>query len=100
MALGSALDPTVELRVYVFASNPDFDPFVPRLSAYVKGDDDDAIEAGLGELRALREDVTRRGQLLERHGAAKVTRRLASTVRELHPKVVIFDECHEPHQSA
>ena len=35
----------------VFASNPDFDPFTPRLSAYVKGDDDDAIEAGLAELR-------------------------------------------------
>jgi S-DNA-T family DNA segregation ATPase FtsK/SpoIIIE len=32
---------------------------------------------------------------LERHGAAKVTRTLASTVTGLHPKVVIFDECHE-----
>ncbi len=61
----------------MFASNPDFDPFAPRLSAYVKGDDDEAIEAGLGELRWLREEVTRRGKLLERHGAAKVTRKLA-----------------------
>ncbi|MGH3550375.1 MAG: hypothetical protein ACRDQU_20110 [Pseudonocardiaceae bacterium] len=95
LCLGCVLDSTVELRVYVFASNPDFDPFAPRLSAYVKGDDDDAIEAGLGELRQLREEVTRRGKLLERHGASKVTRKLASTVKGLHPVVVIFDECHE-----
>jgi S-DNA-T family DNA segregation ATPase FtsK/SpoIIIE len=95
LCLGCVLDPTVELRVYVFATNPDFDPFAPRLSAYVKGDEDDAIAAGLAELRALRDDVTRRGVLLERHGAAKVTRTLASTVAGLHPKVVIFDECHE-----
>ncbi|OLT18603.1 hypothetical protein BJF78_00225 [Pseudonocardia sp. CNS-139] len=95
LCLGCILDPTVELRVHVFASNPDFDPFRPRLSAYVKGDDDEAIAAGLAELRWLRDEVTRRGQLLERHGAAKVTRKLASTVRGLHPVVVIFDECHE-----
>ncbi|MGH3806012.1 MAG: hypothetical protein ACRDRU_05120 [Pseudonocardiaceae bacterium] len=95
LCLGCVLDPTVELRVYVFASNPDFDPFRPRLSAYVKGDEDEAIEAGVGELRALREEITRRGKLLERHGAAKVTRKLASSVTGLHPVVVIFDECHE-----
>ena len=95
LCLGCVLDPTVELRVYVFASNPDFDPFAPRLSAYVKGDDDDAVAAGLEELRRLRDDVTGRGKLLERHGAAKVTRKLASTVAGLHPVVVIFDECHE-----
>jgi len=95
LCLGCVLDPTVELKVYVFASNPDFDPFEPRLSAYVKGDDDDAIEAGLGELRWLREEVTRRGKLLERHGAAKVTRTLATRVKGLHPMVVVFDEVHE-----
>ena len=95
LCLGCILDPTVELRVYVFATNPDFDPFRPRLTRYVKSDDDDAIAAGLAELRELREDVTRRGELLERHGAAKVTRTLADKVRGLHPKVVIFDECHE-----
>lgn len=100
ICLGCLLDSTVELRVYVFASNPDFDPFAPRLSAYVKGDDDDAIEAGLGELRELRDEVTRRGKLLERHGASKVTRKLASTVKGLHPKVVIFDECHEMFEHA
>lgn len=95
LCLGCVLDPSVELRVFVFAANPDFDPFAPRLAKYVKGDDDEAIKAGLGELRLLREEVTRRGTLLERHGAAKVTRTLASRVRGLHPVVVLFDECHE-----
>lgn len=61
----------------------------------MKGDDDEAIEAGLGELRRLREEVTRRGSLLERCGAATVTRKLASMVSGLHPVVVVFDECHE-----
>ncbi|MGH8883535.1 MAG: hypothetical protein ACRD0P_40355, partial [Stackebrandtia sp.] len=46
LCLGSVLDPRVELRVFVFAANPDFDPFTPRLAKYVKGDDDQAIEAG------------------------------------------------------
>ena len=95
LCLGCALDPTVEVKVYVFASNPDFDPFTPRLSTYVKGDDDDAVQAGLIELRTLREEVTRRGKLLECHGAAKVTRKLASTVPGLHPILIIFDEAHE-----
>lgn len=95
LCLGCVLDPTVEVKVYVFASNPDFDPFTPRLSTYVKGDDDAAVLAGLIELRALREEVTRRGKLLERYGAAKVTRKLASTVPGLHPIVIIFDEAHE-----
>ncbi|MGH3905932.1 MAG: hypothetical protein ACRDTE_17390, partial [Pseudonocardiaceae bacterium] len=95
LCLGCGLDPSVELRVFVFAANPDFDPFIPRLAKYVKGDDDQAIEAGRDELRWLREEVTRRGALLERHGAAKVTRALASRVRGLHPIVVVFDECHE-----
>ncbi|MGH3927494.1 MAG: hypothetical protein ACRDTT_32305, partial [Pseudonocardiaceae bacterium] len=34
LCLGCVLDPTVEVKVYVFASNPDFDPFTPRLSTY------------------------------------------------------------------
>lgn len=95
LCLGCVLDPTVEVKIYVFASNPDFDPFAPRLSRYVKGDDDDAVRAGLIELRALRDEVTRRGKLLERHGAAKVTRKLATRVPGLHPVVVVFDEVHE-----
>lgn len=95
LCLGCVLDPTVEVKIYVFASNPDFDAFTPRLSTYVKGDDDDAVQAGLIELRALRDEVTRRGKLLERHGAAKVTRKLAGTAPGLRPIVVIFDEAHE-----
>ncbi|MGH7747373.1 MAG: hypothetical protein ACREQ5_21835, partial [Candidatus Dormibacteria bacterium] len=95
LCLGCVLDPTVEVKVYVFASNPDFDPFTPRLSTYIKGDDDDAVQTGLIELRTLREEVTRRGKLLERHGAAKVTRKLATTVPGLHPIVIVFDEAHE-----
>jgi DNA segregation ATPase FtsK/SpoIIIE, S-DNA-T family len=95
LMLGAALDPTCELWVFVFASNPDFDPFAPRLSRYVKGDDDEAVEAGLAALRRLREEVTERGKLLEQHGASKVNRKLADRVPRLRPLVVLFDEVHE-----
>lgn len=65
------------------------------MSAVNPDDYFEVIEAGLGELRELRDEVTCRGKLLERHGAAKVTRKLSATVRGLHPVVVVIDECHE-----
>lgn len=48
-------------------------------------------------LRALRDEVTLRGKLLEElgEGATKVTRELALKDARMRPKVVVFDECHE-----
>ena len=45
--LGCALDPLAELDVFVFANNGDFDSYAPRLARYVKGVEDDAIEAAV-----------------------------------------------------
>jgi S-DNA-T family DNA segregation ATPase FtsK/SpoIIIE len=95
IALGAALDPLVELSAYVFAYNADFDPFKPRLTEYVKGDDDEQIEAALEALRRLRSDVSERGKLLETYSAEKVSRAMAEKDRRLRPKVAIFDEVHE-----
>ncbi|MGH3417867.1 MAG: FtsK/SpoIIIE domain-containing protein, partial [Actinocrinis sp.] len=95
IVLGAALDPLVEIEVYVMAYNADYDLMRPRLAALVKGDEDEDIEAALKALRRLRSEVTRRGQLLEDAGELKLTRELAARDKRLRPRVVVFDECHE-----
>jgi S-DNA-T family DNA segregation ATPase FtsK/SpoIIIE len=97
LLLGAILDPLVIVEAYVMAYNTDYDPLKPRLRVLVKGDDDEDIEAALNALRALRDEVTMRGKLLEElgDGATKVTRELALKDPRMRPKVVVFDECHE-----
>ena len=92
---GAMQDPLVDIAVYVMAFNADYDLMQPRLSVLVKGDDDEQILAALNELRALRDDVSRRGKLLEHYGETAVTRKLAMRDKRLRPKVRVFDECHE-----
>lgn len=92
---GAMQDPLVDVAVYVMAYNADYDLMRPRLSALVKGDDDEQILAALNELRALRDDVSARGKLLEQYGEVAVTRKLALGDKRLRPKIRVFDECHE-----
>jgi DNA segregation ATPase FtsK/SpoIIIE, S-DNA-T family len=93
--LGCALDPLAELDVYVFANNGDFDAYAPRLARYVKGIEDDAIEAAVNRLHQLYAEVARREARLAELGAKKVTRSLAKSHRDLRPIVTLFSECHE-----
>jgi S-DNA-T family DNA segregation ATPase FtsK/SpoIIIE len=97
LLLGAGLDPLVEIEVYVMAFNVDYDPMKPRLSALVKGDDDEQIEAALKALRNLRDEVSARGKLLDELGGDEVrlTRAIAERDPRMRPKVVVFDECHE-----
>lgn len=97
LLLGAMLDPLVEIDVYVMAYNVDYDPMQDRLRTLVKGDDDEQVEAALEALRDLREEVTRRGKLLEEMGGetVKLTRKLAEQDPRMRPRVVVFDECHE-----
>ncbi|MFJ2259490.1 cell division protein FtsK [Streptomyces sp. NPDC087844] len=97
LLLGAILDPIVIVEAYVMAYNTDYDPLKPRLKTLVKGDDDEDIYAALKALRALRDEVSVRGKLLEEmgEGATKVTRELALKDPRMRPKVVVFDECHE-----
>lgn len=95
LLLGASLDPLVDIDVFVFAANADYDVFGKRLRTLVKGDDDEQIEAALKHLRRLRSEVTARGQLLEQYGELKVTRELARRNKRLRPLVCVFDEVHE-----
>lgn len=96
--LGAALDPLVELWVFVFASNGDFDVYQPRLARYEKfgqGNEDAVCAAALASLEELYAEVGRREGRLAQLGAKKVTRTLAEKHPDLRPRVALFSECHE-----
>jgi S-DNA-T family DNA segregation ATPase FtsK/SpoIIIE len=97
LLLGAMLDPLVEIDVYVMAYNVDYDPMRPRLRTLVKGDEEAQLRAARDALRALRDDVTLRGKLLDELGGenTKLTRELAMRDPRMRPRVVVFDECHE-----
>ncbi len=79
LLLGAALDPTVELWVFVMGQSPDFKPFEPRLSRYAMGMDDTVAEAAMAALGDLLKEMERRGKLLERQPGSppKTSRKLA-----------------------
>jgi len=92
---GAALDPIVELWVFVFAGNGDFDAYAPRLARYERGVDDAVVVAAVDALHALYAEVARREEKLAGLGAKKVTRKLALEHPDLRPIVALFSECHE-----
>jgi S-DNA-T family DNA segregation ATPase FtsK/SpoIIIE len=92
---GAALDPLAELWVFVFANNGDFDAYQPRLSRYHRGVEAATVEAAVGSLHALYEEVGRREARLAQLGAKKVTRPLAEKHPDLRPLMALFSECHE-----
>lgn len=98
LLLGTALDPTAELWVFVMGESPDFDPFEPRASRYRMGMEDAVAEAAVSALEALSKEMERRGKVLgEQPGRPpKVSRKLADKPSlGLHPLVCAIDECHE-----
>jgi S-DNA-T family DNA segregation ATPase FtsK/SpoIIIE len=93
--LGAALDPLAELWAHVFANNGDFDAYQPRLARYVKGAEDEQVEAAIGSLHELYAEVGRREGRLADLGAKKLTRQIAREHRDMRPKLALFSECHE-----
>jgi S-DNA-T family DNA segregation ATPase FtsK/SpoIIIE len=94
MMAGAALDPTVELRIWVPDSNFDFEVFAPRCSRYVMGAEDEKIEQILADLRELHAEVQRRGDLLVKYEIPAVTREYASKGVGLHPLFALLEEAH------
>ena len=91
---GAALDPTVELRIWVPDINFDFQVFERRCSRFVVGAEDEHIATILEDLRTLHAEVQHRGRLLVEHETPSVTRRLASAGVGLHPVVCLLEEAH------
>jgi len=93
-AAGYTLDIITELRIFVPDLNYDFEPFKPRCARYLMGAEDEHIEAILGELEWLKEEIQRRGQLLIDHEQQEVTRELAHAGVGLHPVYWLLEEAH------
>ncbi len=91
---GAALDPTVELRIWVPDSNFDFESFRPRCSRYVMGAEVDKIELIRDDLRELYREIQSRGDLLVKYQIPEVTREWASRGVGLHPVVCLLEEAH------
>jgi S-DNA-T family DNA segregation ATPase FtsK/SpoIIIE len=94
MVAGAALDPTVELRIWVPDANFDFEAFRPRCSRYVMGAEDERIAEILAHLRELHAEVQERGELLVRYEIPAVTREFANKGVGLHPLVCLLEEAH------
>ncbi|MGW4488859.1 FtsK/SpoIIIE domain-containing protein [Amycolatopsis sp. NPDC004368] len=94
---GAMLDPLVSIEVYVMAFNADYDAMAPVLDEFVKGDENEQVEAAIAALQNLRNEVTERGKILSDLGGdeTKLTREIAERDPRMRPKVVVFDECQE-----
>ncbi|MDI5980113.1 zonular occludens toxin domain-containing protein [Amycolatopsis magusensis] len=89
----AALDPLVDIDVFVFADNNDFDPLEPVLSTFVKGDTPDNVEGCLEHIRKLHADLANRGKLLVKHDVKEVNREVAAKEPGLRPRLMVIDEC-------
>ncbi len=94
LMIGAALDPTAELRIWVPDTNYDFEVFRPRCSRYVMGADAESIEKIRDDLKAMYDEVQRRGELLLRYQIPSVTREIANKGVGLHPLVGLLEEAH------
>jgi DNA segregation ATPase FtsK/SpoIIIE, S-DNA-T family len=90
---GAILDPLVDIDVFVFAENADYDALRPCLNTFSSGDTEENVDACLTHLEALREDLNKRGKLLQEYGVTSVTREVATKEPGLRPRIVIIDEC-------
>jgi S-DNA-T family DNA segregation ATPase FtsK/SpoIIIE len=91
---GCALDPTVEMRIWVPDQNFDFERFKRRCSRYVMGADDESIRQIRDDLKEMFEEMERRGELLKTYQVEHVTRELADKNVGLHPLVGLLEEAH------
>lgn len=94
LLVGCALDPRVELRIWIPDANFDFEALRPRCSRYVMGAEDEKIAEILEHLRELHAEVQARGELLIKYQEPAVTRDLASRNVGLHPLVCLVEEAH------
>lgn len=91
---GCSLDITAELRIWVADTNYDFEAFKPRCSQYVMGAENAKIEQIVDGLRALKEEMDARGELLVKYQVAETNRAIASKSVGLHPLACLLEEAH------
>jgi S-DNA-T family DNA segregation ATPase FtsK/SpoIIIE len=90
---GAMLDPLVDIDVVVMAENADYDPMRPRLRTLVTGAGEETVDACMGLLRDLFDEIAVRGKALREHDQRFVTKALAEKDDRLRPRVIVIDEC-------
>ncbi len=90
---GAILDPLVDIDLFVFADNADYDVLKPCLNTFVMGDTAENVDACLEHIQGLHRDLAERGQLLQKYGEPSVTREIAAKEPGLRPRIVVIDEC-------
>lgn len=90
---GAILDPLVDIDVFVFAENADYDVLKPCLNTVSLGDTAENVTACLEHMRGLHTDLAVRGELLQKYGETSATRELAAKEPRLRPRIVVIDEC-------
>lgn len=90
---GAVLDPLVDVDVFCFAENADYDHLKPAFDTFVMGDTEENVGRCQSHIADLHQDLSNRGRLLQKHGATKVSRELAATEPGLRPRMVVIDEC-------
>lgn len=93
ISAGAALDPLVDLDVFILAENADFEPLSPRLNTLLTGPGDEIVQAASDKLTELWDELEIRGQALKEHGERKNSRKLAEKDARLRPRVLVIDEC-------
>src|SRR5699024_2213704 len=93
LVAGALLDPVVDVDVFVFAENSDYDPLAPYLATLAKGGDDENVQACHDHIAALHADLDQRGKLLAHYGEPKLTREIAAKDSRMRPRLVVIDEC-------
>lgn len=93
LCAGAALDPVVDIDVFCFAENNDYEWLRPVASTISMGDTAENVAACLDHIHALHESLTERGRLLREYDINSVTREAAERDERLRPRLVVIDEC-------
>ncbi|NUT91254.1 MAG: hypothetical protein HOY78_04415 [Saccharothrix sp.] len=93
LVAGAVLDPLVDVDVFVFAENFDYEPLRPRLRTLLTSGDKETVKACLDTLETLYAELEIRGKALRDHQERAVNRRIAERDPRLRPRVVVLDEC-------
>ncbi|GAB3580324.1 cell division protein FtsK [Amycolatopsis endophytica] len=90
---GAVLDPAVDIDVFCFAENNDYEWLRPIASTISMGDTAENVQACMDHIHDLHDSLAERGRLLREYGINSVTREAAERDDRLRPRIVIIDEC-------
>lgn len=89
---GAVLDPVVDIDVFCFAENNDFEWLRPVANIFM-GDTEENVEACMDHIHQLKDSLAERGRLFREYGIDSVTRQAAEADDRLRPRFVVIDEC-------